>query len=79
MPGCLLDGAEEAGVAERVPAPGHVRFLDQLETDRTQKVHVLLLLENRRSNHLKERSHDTAILITLKKCSQSVILRNVHY
>jgi hypothetical protein len=45
LPGCLLDGSKEAGVAEGVTAPGHVRFVDQFETDRTQKVHILLLNE----------------------------------
>ncbi len=45
MPGCLLDGSKEASIAEGVTAPGHVRFVDQLETDRTQKVHILLLNE----------------------------------
>ena len=43
LPGGLLDGLEEAGVAEGVPAPGHVGLRNQLKTDWTEVIHVFVL------------------------------------
>ena len=39
----LLDGLEEAGVAEGVAAARDVRLRDQLEADRADEVHVAVL------------------------------------
>ena len=43
LPCRLFNCLQQAGVAEGVPAPGHVGLRDQLEADRAQVIHIFVL------------------------------------